>query len=106
MNALVPDMNTTDTATSLSRTGEEGRRGAGSSEGPWGRGYLDPFGVLGRVFGRRNSGSNTSSPSAAKADEKRSPLAENKGDQRTQAEDVEVEASGWVEPHRPRANSD
>ena len=26
-----------------------------SSSGGWARGYLDPFGVLGKVFGRRNS---------------------------------------------------
>lgn len=37
---------------------ESGEADASSSrpEGGWARGYLDPFGVLGKVFGRRSSG--------------------------------------------------
>ena len=38
------------------------------AEGSWTRGYLDPFGMLGKVFGRKNGEPDNPGPSAAKAE--------------------------------------
>ena len=66
----IPDAMTEDTATSardpldVKASDSAGPR----AEGSWARGYLDPFGMLGKVFGRKNGEPDNPGPSAAMAE--------------------------------------
>ena len=79
----IPDTTTEDTATSardppdVKASDSAGPR----AEGSWARGYLDPFGMLGKVFGRKNGEPDNPGTSAAQAegDQLHLPEAEESG---------------------------